>query len=310
MFDGKQLGETIVAQVKGFMEREIAPLRAENIALIERITALEARPAPEKGDKGEPGQDGVTPDAEDIAAAFVPAAQELVAAEVAKAVAELPPPERGEKGEDGADGKDGQDAVAPSPEELVQTFSAVIEGMVDTEVARAISLLPPPAQGEKGEKGDRGDPGSKGDAGSDGKDGRGIKDLLIDREGNLVATMGDGELKVLGPVIGKDGEKGQDGRDGFGFDDLEVNVLGDDRTIELAFRRGDEEKAFTLKWPTMIYRNVFKEGEQYQPGDMVTWAGSIWHCDKATEAKPGTEDWTLAVKKGRDGKDTKTVVRE
>jgi hypothetical protein len=38
---------------------------------------------------------------------------------------------------------------------------------------------------------------------------------------------------------------------------------------------------------------------------MVTWAGSLWHCDKATKNKPGTDDWTLAAKKGRDGKDAR-----
>jgi hypothetical protein len=52
MFDGQQLGETIVAQVKGFMEREIAPLKAENESLKARIAALEARPQPEKGEDG------------------------------------------------------------------------------------------------------------------------------------------------------------------------------------------------------------------------------------------------------------------
>lgn len=98
---------------------------------------------------------------------------------------------------------------------------------------------------------------------------------------------------------------GEPGKDGLGFDDLDVCVLDDDRTIELAFRRGEEEKVFTLKWPTVIYRDVYKEGQQYEPGDMVTWGGSVWHCDKSTTTKPGTDDWTLAVKRGRDGKDAK-----
>jgi hypothetical protein len=37
----------------------------------------------------------------------------------------------------------------------------------------------------------------------------------------------------------------------------------------------------------------------------VTWGGALWHCDAPTKDKPGTENWTLAVKKGRDGKDAK-----
>jgi hypothetical protein len=44
------------------MEREIAPLKAANEALMARIVELEARPAPEKGEPGERGADGVSPD--------------------------------------------------------------------------------------------------------------------------------------------------------------------------------------------------------------------------------------------------------
>lgn len=254
MFDGKAYGDGIVELVRGYVEREIAPLKAENEELKARLKAIENRPQPEKGEAGERGADGVSPEPEAVAAALLPVAEEMISEVVAKAVAELPPPERG----------------------------------------------------EKGEKGDAGEPGSDGKSGVDGKDGRdgrGVKDLLIDRDGQLVATMDDGEMKALGPVIGKDGEPGKDGRDGFGFDDMDVAVLEDDRTIELAFRRGEEEKAFTLKWPTVIYRGVWKEGD-YAAGDSVTWGGSLWIAEKDTSAKPDTAEggWKLAVKKGRDGK--------
>ena len=162
--------------------------------------------------------------------------------------------------------------------------------------------------GEKGEPGERGEKGDAGTDGSNGRDGAGIVDGFINRDGHLIATLSDGTTRDFGEIVGKDGrdgEAGKDGRDGFGFDDMDVNVLDDDRTIELSFRRGDEVKAFTLKWPTMIYRGVFKDGEQYEAGDCVTWAGSLWHCQAETKEKPGTESWTLAAKKGRDGKDAK-----
>jgi hypothetical protein len=167
-----------------------------------------------------------------------------------------------------------------------------IKGVVEVMISDAIVLKSPR----------NGVDGKDGRDGVDGKDGAGIADLLRDHEGNLVATFTDGRLKNLGPIQGADGK---DGRDGFGFDELDACVLDDDRTIELSFKRGEEEKAFTFKWPTVIYRSVFKEGEQYEAGDMVTWGGSLWHCDKATTAKPGTDDWTLACKKGRDGKDAR-----
>lgn len=199
----------------------------------------------------------------------------------------------------------------------LDALSDMLAGIVAEEVSKAVTPLNTKIaelearkteQGPPGEKGDRGEIGEKGldgKDGNDGRDGRGVKDLLIDRDGNLIATMDDGQTKSLGPVCGRDGAPGADGKDGLGFDDMDACVLDDDRTIEFSFRRGDEEKAFTFKWPTMIYRDVFKDGAEYQQGDVVTWGGSLWHCNKATTAKPGTDDWTLAAKKGRDGKDAK-----
>lgn len=206
----------------------------------------------------------------------------------------------------------------------VEALSGHLASIVAEEVEKAIAPLHAriseleardPVEGPKGEKGDAGEPGSNGVPGVDGKDGRdgrGVKDLLIDRDGNLVATMDDGEMKMLGPVIGKDGKDGERGKDGFGFEDMDACVLDDDRTIELSFRRGDEEKAFTFKWPTMIYREAYKEGGIYQPGDTVTRGGQLYVCTEQTDeespkpefAKDG-RPWRLAVRKGRDGKDAK-----
>src|SRR3546814_6831657 len=52
-------------------------------------------------------------------------------------------------------------------------------------VDKAVAALPSPEKGDKG---------------------LGVKDLLIDREGQLVATFDDGSTKALGRVVGKDGE--------------------------------------------------------------------------------------------------------
>ena len=99
-------------------------------------------------------------------------------------------------------------------------------------------------------------------------------------------------------------EKGERGNDGLGIDDMDCAVLDDDRTIELAFRNGETEKVFTLKWPTVIDRGVYRAGQEYAQGDGVTFGGSFWIAQKETGAKPGEgDDWRLAVKKGRDGRD-------
>jgi hypothetical protein len=63
------------------------------------------------------------------------------------------------------------------------------------------------------------------------------------------------------------------------------------------------DKSFSV--PVMIYRDIFKEGEKYQPGDSVTWAGSVWYCHAETTDKPGepsSKGWKLAVKRGRDAR--------
>lgn len=215
MLDGVEFGNEVVALVRGYVERELAPLKSENEALKARVKALEDRPEP------------------------VPAVLE---------------------------------AIEPPP---LPDFGTIIE----EEVSKAVAALP---------------------KAKDGDNGVGLAGALIDRDGNLILTLTNGETRDLGNVVGKDGEPGAPG---LGFDDLDVSVLDDDRTIELSFRRGEEEKAFTLKWPTMIYRGVWHEGE-FSAGDAVTWGGSVWIAEKDTNAKPDAADsgWKLAVKKGRDGK--------
>jgi hypothetical protein len=87
-----------------------------------------------------------------------------------------------------------------------------------------------------------------------------------------------------------------------------VDVANDDErmfTVTVTRASGAcETKTFGI--PVMIYRGVFKAEGSYQPGDTVTWGGSLWHCDETTADKPGelgSKGWTLATKRGRDGKD-------
>lgn len=58
--------------------------------------------------------------------------------------------------------------------------------------------------------------------------------------------------------------------------------------------------------PGLTYCGVYVDGRTYERGDCVTYAGSVWHCHvDTTRSKPadGSRDWTLIVKRGRDGKD-------
>lgn len=203
----------------------------------------------------------------------------------------------------------------------VEALSEMMAGIISEEVEKAVAPLqariaeleareplqgPPGEKGEAGERGEKGEPGQDGRDGANGKDAAGIVEVLKD-SGELVLTLADGRLLRTGI---RDGERGADGRDGLGFEDLDACVLADDRTIELSFRRGDEEKAFTFKWPTIIYRGIFRDGEQYERGDAVTFGGNLWHCDEPTTEKPaekkaGVGPWTIAAKRGRDGKDAR-----
>ena len=197
----------------------------------------------------------------------------------------------------------------------VDALSTMIADIVSEEVGKAVKPLhekiaelearepqqgPPGEKGEPGERGEKGEDGQHGRDGIDGKDAAGIVDVVKD-SGELVLTLADGRLVRTGI---RDGEKGADGRDGFSLDDFDCVPI-DERTIKMEFVRGETKHSYELQFPVVVYRGVYKEGEAYERGDTVTWGGSLWHCDTPTKEKPGTESWTLAAKKGRDGKDAK-----
>lgn len=68
----------------------------------------------------------------------------------------------------------------------------------------------------------------------------------------------------------------------------------------------DLVEAAIMDRPLPSYAGVFDEERSYRKGEFVTDGGSLWHCNAETTTgeKPGkSEVWTLAVKRGRDGKD-------
>ncbi|MBD9640745.1 hypothetical protein IB277_31090 [Ensifer sp. ENS07] len=181
-------------------------------------------------------------------------------------------------GEELADLKSAVDAIGVAPD--VPDFDA----LVSEEVERQVSALPAAKNGEPG------------------NDGIGLAGAMIDRDGNLIITATNGIPYNLGKVVGKDGEPG---KDGFSLSDFDATLMDDGRTVLLSFERGEQSFKVELGIPVMIYRGVHREGT-YRKGDTVTWGGSLWHCDAdETTEKPDSsaKHWTLAAKKGRDGKD-------
>lgn len=125
--------------------------------------------------------------------------------------------------------------------------------------------------------------------------------------------------EVRAPIPGPSGKDGKDGADGMGWDDLVVEHDGE-RSFKVKMIKGDRVKeAGSFKAPTMIYRGVLRDGRTYEPGDMVTYGGSLYHCQKTTALKPdtrpaqdgaggfigpnGKDFWTMVVKHGEKGKD-------
>jgi hypothetical protein len=108
---------------------------------------------------------------------------------------------QGEKGDPGQDGIDGRDGLQGEKGDPGQDGIDGRDGL----------------QGEKGDPGQEGIDGRdglQGEKGDPGQDGPGIAELLINREGQLVATFTDGRTKDVGAVIGRDGVDGQKGEMG------------------------------------------------------------------------------------------------
>ena len=295
---------SVVADVRRECRREIEIVSAESRAIIAELRAqntelkaiIDAR------------IDGAIAGVADGSTNTIEA---IVRAEVAK----LPPALPGAAGRDGVDGKDGQPGQPGKDGKDGADGAPGLDGVSVASISREGPRLT--IELDDGRVFDAGEiVGAKGDRGEAGKDGVGVAGALIDREGALVVTQSDGSVLALGPVVGrdgvdgKDGAPGRDGKDGapgLGLEDLSVSHDGG-RGFVFRMARGDLIKEFPVTVPVMIYRGVFREDQGgYACGDVVTHGGSLWHCDRDTEEKPGdgSKDWTLAAKRGRDGRDGK-----
>lgn len=323
-FDGKSFGAEIVGVVKEYLAREIGGVSKRLDDIEQRLASL---PAPKGADedaivvrvseKFASELEGLRSTVEAIEIPEIPQLPELpdigkmVEEAVSGAVQALPVPAGGES----VSIDDVMPALEKRVEEFLSTIPAPKDGssvtiddvapMIASEVEKRVSGLPRP---------------------KDGRDGLDVKDLFRAEGGKLVAVMSDGTTRDLGVFVGKDGQdadmaaiektitekidaipRPKDGKDGFSLKHFDADLLEDGRTVVLRFQdNSDTGYSVELGIPAMIYRGVFKEGQTYEKGDTVTWGGCLWHCDEVeTTSKPdGAEKhWTLAAKKGRDGRD-------
>lgn len=209
--------------------------------------------------------------------------QQAVKAAVDDAVAAIPVPQDGRSLT--------PDDVQPMLQALVTESMPVLPD-VKALVSEAVAALPAPEPARDGE---------------DGRDALALELLPFIDEGKSYprgsyATHNGGLWRAYEKTHGMRGwECVVDGVAGV---DIERS---DQRRFTLTVNRasgGSETKSFDV--PVMIYQGVFKSGQDYLPGDTVTWGGSLWHCDEPTQDKPGetgSKGWTLATKRGRDGRD-------
>lgn len=90
-----------------------------------------------------------------------------------------------------------------------------------------------------------------------------------------------------------------------GIDAIDISQDDERHFTVVATKSSGEKTEKTFSVPVMIYRDIFKEGNKYYPGDSVTWGGSVWYCHQETGDKPGedgSKGWKLAVKRGRDAR--------
>ena len=208
----------------------------------------------------------------------------------------------------GPKGEDGKDAPVISAADLVAELvkSEALAPLIDLMVADAVAKhfeANPVRDGRDGERGPQGEKGEAGERGADGKDGTGLADALIDRDGALVLTMTDGRAKTLGVVVGRDGADGKNGRDGIDFDKC-VGHFDAERGYVLTLSAGDTSVEHVL--PYMRHGGFWSEGKGAKAGESWTHDGALWIAKRDNGSKPcleNREDWILAARKGRDGKD-------
>jgi len=74
------------------------------------------------------------------------------------------------------------------------------------------------------------------------------------------------------------------------------------RTVSVRRASGEVIGSFVV--PMVIYRGMYRAGDEYVAGDAVTYSGSLWIAQAATSARPveTAAAWALAVKRGEPGK--------
>jgi hypothetical protein len=265
-------------EIGGLIREAIAPVKRELEELRER--------GPEKGD---PGQDAEPVDVDALADLVVakllesPRLLTLVDVATAEAVSkhfEANPVQHGRDADPAVIEATVKAAVEalPAPKDG-RDADPVTEQQLAEAVAKHLTNNPPQA----------------------GADGVGLAGAMIDRAGELVITTTKGDAIRLGKVVG------EDGLDGLSFETA-AGEYDAERGFVLTLGTGDRRKEFVL--PYMVHRGFHRDGLGMKAGQSVTHDGALWIAKRDNASRPcleNADDWILAARKGRDGKDGKSV---
>lgn len=284
---GRAMGEAIA--------KAVAPLN-QRIAELEK--QLSEMPTPKDGADGKDGSSVTMEDVRPILDEALKAVAEEAGQKIDAAIKSIPVPK------DGINGKDGTSITLADVQPVIDEAVKSIREESRQAVEVAVKSIPTPKDGRDGKDGKDGKDGINGEKGADGA---GVADLMIDRAGELIATMTDGRMKNLGPVIGKDGRDGVDGKDGLSLDSFEMEYL--DETHEIRIKAACAGRVKEIKFTAGGIRpgGYWREGTKAKAGEVYTLDGTSYVAKCDTLSKPdGTGDWVILSRKGRDGE---TIVK-
>lgn len=187
------------------------------------------------------------------------------------------------------------------PEKFGEAMGEAIRSAVEPLLKRIEELesksLTFAKDGAPGEPGKNGEPGKDGQKGADGL---GLAGAMIDRDGSLQITLTNGEVKNLGPVVGKDGSNGSDG---LSFDSFDMEYLSDTHEVTIKASSGGRTKSITYPAGGIVGRGYWTEGCKAKKGEAWTSGGCLWIALKDTATDPAikSDGWFMAARKGRDG---------
>lgn len=257
MPDLERMAGEVVEAAKAFVRRS---LEGVNAILADQATRLKALEGLQPKD-GAPGKDGAAGKDGKDGVAGIPGADGAVGPKGAD----------GADGKEGAPGKDGRDGKDADPE--------LVRAIVSAELAKAVALLPKPADGRDGLPGLAGRDGAKGADGKDGADGFSLEDFdaeLGEDGRTLTLRFARGELvrekRIMLPIL------------------IDAGIYKADRT----YVRGDGVTYSGSFW-------IAQQETQDKPGLSPAWRLSVKRGQDGKDGKPG--DPGAQGKEGRPGRD-------